>query len=82
MVYYSVAARELGELRSAHRRTGDRRAADRIKAVVMLASGRPAEYVADALLIDPTEVRNHSKRYQQGGLSARCTWPTAAVPAS
>ena len=39
-----------------------------IKAVVLLASGRTAEDVAEALLIDPNTVRNHFKRYRQGGL--------------
>jgi len=68
MVDYSLPATELAELRAAHRRTRDKREADRIKAVVLLASGRTAEDVAEALLIDPNTVRNHFKRYQQGGL--------------
>jgi transposase len=70
MVDYSLPAKELAELRAAHRRTRDKREADRIKAVVLLASGRTAEDIADALLIDPNTVRNHFKRYQQGGLPA------------
>jgi len=68
MVDYSLPAKQIAELRAAHRRTRDKREADRIKAVVLLASGRTAEDVADALLIDPNTVRNHFKRYQQGGL--------------
>ena len=52
----------------AHRGTRDKREADRIKAVILLASGWSAADVADALLIDPNSVRNHFKRYQQGGL--------------
>jgi transposase len=68
MVDYSLPAQELADLRAVHRRTRDKREADRIKAVVLLASGRTAEDVADALLIDPNTVRNHFKRYQQGGL--------------
>ncbi len=68
MVDYSLPAKELHELRAAHRRTRDKREADRIKAVVLLASGRTAEDVADALLIDPNTVRNYFKRYQQDGL--------------
>jgi len=68
MIDYSLPAQELAELRAAHRRTRDKREADRIKAVVLLASGRTAEDVAEALLIDPNTVRNHFKRYRQGGL--------------
>jgi transposase len=68
MVDYSLPARELHELRAAHRVTREKREADRIKAVILLASGWAAEDVADALLIDPNTVRNHFKRYREGGL--------------
>jgi predicted ArsR family transcriptional regulator len=64
MMDYSLPAGELAELRAAHRRTRDKREADRIKAVVLLASGWRAEDVADALLVDPNTVRNHFKTYQ------------------
>ena len=69
MVDYSLPASELADLRAAHRGTRDKREADRIKAVILLASGWSAEDVADALLIDPNSVRNHFKRYQRGGLA-------------
>ena len=46
----------------------DQREADRIKAVVSLASGRTAEQVAAVLLIDPNTARNDFRRYRQGGL--------------
>jgi hypothetical protein len=49
MMDYSLPAEKLAELRAAHRRTRDKREADRIKAVVLLASGWRAEDVADAL---------------------------------
>jgi transposase len=68
MADYSLSASELADLRAAHRGTRDKREADRIKAVILLARGWSAEDVADALLIDPNTVRNHFKRYQQGGL--------------
>ena len=68
MADYSLPASELADLRAAHRGTRDKREADRIKAVILLARGWRAEDVADALLIDPNTVRNHFKRYQQGGL--------------
>jgi transposase len=69
MLDYSLPAQKLAELRAAHRRTRDKREADRIKAVVLLASGWRAEDVADALLIDANSVRNHFKTYQANGLS-------------
>jgi transposase len=65
---YTLPADKLAELRGAHRNTRDKREADRIKAVILLASGWTAEDVAEALLIDPNTVRNHFKRYQRGGL--------------
>jgi transposase len=69
MVDYSLPAKELAELRAAHRGTREKRVADRIKAVVLLASGWTAEDVADALLVDPNTVRNHFKRYREEGLA-------------
>lgn len=69
MVDYTLPASELADLRAAHRGTRDKREADRIKAVILLASGWSAEDVAVALLIDPNSVRNHFKRYQRGGLA-------------
>lgn len=67
---YSLSAEQLAELRAAHRMTGEKREADRIKAVVLLASGWSAEDIGEALLIDPNTVRNHFKRYREGGLAA------------
>ncbi len=70
MLDYTLSAEKLAELREAHRSARDKREADRIKAVVLLATGWTAEQVAEALLIDPNTVRNHFKRYQQNGLDA------------
>ena len=67
---YTLSPEKLAELRAAHRSTRDKREADRIKAVILLGSGWSAEHVAEALLIDPNTVRNHFKRYRQGGLNA------------
>jgi transposase len=69
MTDYTLPAEKLAELRAAHRETRDKREADRIKAVVLLAGGWTPEQVAQALLIDANTVRNHFKRYRQGGLS-------------
>jgi transposase len=69
MVVYTLPADEQAQLRAAHRRTRDKREADRIKAVILLASGWSAEDVAAALLVDPNTVRNHFKRYREGGVT-------------
>jgi transposase len=67
---YTLGADKLAELRSAHRATRDKREADRIKAVVLLGTGWSAEQVAEVLQVDANTVRNHFRRYQQGGLKA------------
>jgi len=68
MLDYSLPPEKLAELRAAHRNTQDKREADRIKAVIALASGWSAEDVAKFLQVDPNTVRNHFKRYTEGGL--------------
>lgn len=67
---YTLSTAELDALRAAHRTAREKRAADRLKAVVLLGSGWSAEAVAEALLIDPNTVRNHYDRYRQGGIKA------------
>jgi transposase len=69
MADYTLPAENLAELRAAHRGTRDKREADRVKAVVLLASGWTAEQVAEALLVDPNTVRNHFRRYREAGLA-------------
>ena len=68
MVDYRLTSDELTQLRAAHRRTRDQCKADRIKAVILLASGWRAEDIAEALPVDPNAVRAHFKRYRSGGL--------------
>lgn len=63
---YRLSATEIADLRAAHRVTRDVREAYRINAVILLAQGRPAADVADALLIDPDTVRSYYKRYKKG----------------
>ena len=54
MLDCTLSTEQLAELRVGHRRTRDKREADRIKAVVLLAIGWSAEEVAEVLLVDPT----------------------------
>jgi len=70
MLDYSFPNKELAELRATHRSTRDKREADRIKAVVLLATGWAAEAVVEVLQVDANTVRNHFKRYRQNGLEA------------
>ena len=67
---YALRANQLEELRNAHRVARSKREADRIKAVVLLATGWSAEDVAEVLQVDANTVRNHYRRYQQGGVEA------------
>jgi len=67
---YTLSADKLAELRAAHRETRDEREADRIKAVVLLATGWNAEQVGEVLQVNPNTVRNHFKRYRDGGVKA------------
>lgn len=69
MLDYTLPADKLAELRAAHRQTPDKREADRLKAIILLATGWVPEDVAEALLVDPNTVRNYFRRYQQGGLT-------------
>jgi len=68
MLNYALSPDQLAELRQAHRRTRDKCEADRIKVVVLLATGWMAEAVAEILLVDPNTVRAHFKRYGKRGL--------------
>jgi transposase len=70
MLDYTLSAEKLAELRTAHRKTRDKREADRVKAVVLLATGWSAEQVAEVLQVDTNTVRNHFKRYREGGVKA------------
>jgi transposase len=69
MVNYRLTRGEQTQLRAAHRHARDQREADQIKAVVLIPSGRRAEGMADALLVDPTTLRTQFKRYRAGGLA-------------
>ena len=70
MLDYTLPPAELDALRAAHRTTREKREADRIKAIVLLATGWSAEAVAEVLQVDANTVRSHFRRYQQGGIEA------------
>jgi transposase len=70
MLDYTLTVEMLAELRAAHGSARDKREADRIKAVVLLATGWRAEEVAEVLFVEPNTVRNHFKCYRDGGMRA------------
>lgn len=64
---FHLSDEEIAELRVAHRHCGDKRAAYRLNAVILLGSGWSAKEVSEALLIDEGTLRGYVKRYQKGG---------------
>jgi len=68
MLDYSLLPEDLAELRKAHKETSGKREANRIRAVIALASGWSADEIARFLEIDPNTVRNHFKCYRDHGL--------------
>jgi transposase len=67
---YHLNRQQLAALRAAHRAARSAREAYRLNAVILLGSGWSPAQVAAALLIDDDTVRNHFKRYKQGGIAA------------
>lgn len=67
---YRLTQEELACLQHEHRHAGDKRYADRLKAVYLLGKDWQVSDVAEALLMDRESVRNHYKRYRKGGLKA------------
>jgi transposase len=70
MLDCSLPSDELAALRTSHRSTRDKREANRIRAVVLLATHWTADDIAEVLQIDANTVRNHFKRYGAGGIKA------------
>jgi len=68
MLDYALSPDQPIDLCQAYRRTRDKCKADRIKAVVLLATGWTAEAVAEVLLVDPNTVHAHFKRYGKRAL--------------
>ena len=69
MERYTLTDKQLADLKRAHRMQREKSYADRIKAVVALANGRPPALIADMLLIDEKTVRNYYDRFCENGVS-------------
>jgi len=55
-------------LRMKHRQFGEKRNADRIKAILYLDNGDSYSEIANRLLLDDETIRNYQHRYEQGGI--------------
>jgi len=63
-----IKEKEIIALWEAHRRAENKRDADRIKAVYLLANGYEKEEVAEILMLDEDTINNYKKRYLEGGI--------------
>jgi len=68
MESFILDQKEIANLRKEHRMTREKRAADRIKAVYLLAIGYTVVEVAKILMLDEETIRNQAKRYAEGGI--------------
>jgi transposase len=59
---------EIAELKREHRKCRERRLADRIKAVLLLAKGLSCQEVGEILLLDDDTVRRHARLYALHGV--------------
>jgi len=66
----NLSASEITQLRIEHKSSNKKRDADRIKAVILLATGWTALQVAEVLLMDDGTVRSYGARYEKGGLNS------------
>ena len=82
MMDYYLPAEELAELRAAHRSTRDKREADRIKAVVLLASDWGQTMSPMPCWSTPIQCAIISRLIGQEGCRVWCIWPTAAATVS
>ncbi|VAW71805.1 hypothetical protein MNBD_GAMMA12-2133, partial [hydrothermal vent metagenome] len=65
---FKLSTEEIASLRIEHRQAKKKRDADRIKAIVLLATGWTAMQVAEVLFMDDDTVRHYRARYETGGL--------------
>lgn len=67
---FDLTHEEILALKAVHRKTKERYAADRIKAIVLLGSGWTLEQVSEALLLDSETLRNYLSTFKKGGAEA------------
>lgn len=68
MKNFSLTPQEIAGLRIAHRHAKQRKAADRIKAVLLLGTGWSNEKVCEALLLEDDTLRAYVNQFKEGGV--------------
>ena len=65
---------ERSELKELHRAENDRKAADRIKSILLLDDGYPYSQISKVLFLDDQTIRNYEKYYLEAGLDRLLTF--------
>ena len=68
MKNFELSAEEIQILKTIHRQTKEKWAADRIKAIISVGSGWTFEETAEILLLDDQTLRNYVKLFREGGV--------------
>ncbi len=68
MSEFCLTQEQVIELRIAHRTAKEKKAADRIKSLILLHNGWTYEKISEALLLDEETLRSYARRYRKGGL--------------
>lgn len=70
MKEFNLTPSQISGLRITHRQEREKRAADKIKAVILLGTGWTLKEVSEVLLLDEETLRSYVEKYQIGGLEA------------
>ena len=68
-----LTTQEAQTLKKTHKKTKQRRHADRIKTILLLNEGYTYEQVARILLLDDSTIRSYETAYRQGGMTSLLT---------
>lgn len=63
---FQLTSHQVKNLKLLHKKQKERRAADKIKALVLLGTGWTLEAVSEALLLDTETLRSYVKKYREG----------------
>lgn len=66
---FQLTSHQVKHLKLLHRKQKDRRAADRIKAIVLLGTGWTLKAVSEALLLDTETLRSYVNKYREGKIN-------------
>lgn len=68
-----LSSQQIEELKRKHKQCGERRFADRLKAILLINSGYTFEQVAEILLMDDDTVRRYLEIFKTGGVDGLMT---------